>query len=263
MAVADLHVHTTNSDGQLSLSAVPGAAAQAGLSAVAITDHDRLHPDLGMPITTREGVELTHGIELRVEVEPGVRVDLLGYGVTRTDALESLVADLQDDRMERGRRIVEQVEARLNVSLDVTIEPGLGRPTIARAIEDSAADYDYQAAFDELIGTDGPCYVSREVPTFETGRTTLEKACAIVGLAHPYRYSDPERALELARSLDAIELYYPYDRAVDTDAIRRLAREADLLVTGGSDAHERTLGLTGLDQQEYDRFRTHLPRSSR
>ena len=52
--VADLHAHTTNSDGEMTLSAVSNAAREAGVDAVAITDHDRLHPDLDAPWETRE-----------------------------------------------------------------------------------------------------------------------------------------------------------------------------------------------------------------
>ena len=86
MVYADLHVHTDNSDGTLALAEVPAAAHDAGVEVVAITDHDRLHPDLDAPVTERDGVELVNGIELRVEAGDQ-RLDLLGYGVTATDAL--------------------------------------------------------------------------------------------------------------------------------------------------------------------------------
>ena len=97
---ADLHVHTTNSDGEMELPEVPEAARDAGVSVVAITDHDRLHPELPTPVTAFEGVTVVHGIELRVEPRTeadgeddapsdapdagptGERVDLLGVGVT-------------------------------------------------------------------------------------------------------------------------------------------------------------------------------------
>jgi predicted metal-dependent phosphoesterase TrpH len=65
--IADLHVHTTNSDGGLELSELPSAARRAGLEAVAVTDHDRIHPDLDGPVTAMGGVTVVHGIELRVD----------------------------------------------------------------------------------------------------------------------------------------------------------------------------------------------------
>jgi predicted metal-dependent phosphoesterase TrpH len=259
MTTADLHVHTTNSDGTLTLETLPDAAHEAGVETVAVTDHDRLHPDLDAPVTTVDGVEVIHSIELRVETDDDDRLDLLGYGVHATDHLVTLTERLQDNRIERAREIVDCVERREGVDLDVTFEPGVGRPHIARAIADSESDYDYQGAFDHLIGDGCPCYVAREIPTASEGIDTLSTACALVSLAHPLRYDNPERALALAPDLDAVELYYPYSHDPDTTVVERTAREHDLLVTGGSDAHDTTLGREGLAGEEYDQFRARLP----
>jgi predicted metal-dependent phosphoesterase TrpH len=249
MIVADLHVHTTNSDGTLTVETIPDAAHRADLDAVAVTDHDRIHPELDDPVTTIDGVDVVHGIELRVETAD-MRIDLLGYGVQQTDRLESLVADLQENRIERAREIVSCVEDETGANLEVDFSPGVGRPHIARAIEASEANYDYYEACADLIGDYGPCYVARDIPAFGTGKQVLDEACAIVGLAHPFRYPDPEAAMSLAPELDAIELSYPYDHEVDTDPASKLADEHDLLITGGSDAHETELGLAGLGRQE-------------
>lgn len=257
MVVADLHLHTTNSDGTLTLSTLPAAARRADLEAVAVTDHDRTHPDLDDPVTELDGVTVVHGIELRVDAGP-FRVDLLGYGVRPTEGLQSLVEHLQTDRIERARSIVERVEEHTGVELSVTFEEGVGRPHIARAIEVSEAPYDYEAAFDELIGDDCPCYVPRDVPEFETGRDVLTEACGVVGLAHPFRYPDPERALELLETLDAVERYYPYGREVDESLLAETVEHHDVLVTGGSDAHDEQLGRAGLDGEEFDRLREFL-----
>jgi predicted metal-dependent phosphoesterase TrpH len=259
MVVADLHVHTPNSDGSLPLSELPRVADEAGLEAVAVTDHDRVHPGLDAPVVEREGITLVHGIELRVEPEGGERVDLLGYGVERTDDLLALVERVQQRRVERGRRIVANVEDHLGVELDVDVEWGIGRPDVARAVDGHPdVELDYEDAFDRLIGADGPCYVRRWVPSFERGRAVLADACAVVGLAHPLRYDDPGAALDLTAELDAVERFYPYGRAVDDGPVDRAAAEHDLLVTGGSDAHERDLGLAGLEGADYERFRAAL-----
>ena len=256
MVVADLHVHTTNSDGVLTLPSLPAAAERAGVTAVAITDHDRIHPELSAPVVDLDGLAVVSGIELRVE-SPAGRVDLLGYGVRPTDALESLVERLQADRIERARAIVDRVEDRLGVELAIEPREGIGRPHIARAIGD-ASGYTYQGAFDELIGDGRPCYVPRDLPSFREGRRTLAAACDLVGLAHPLRYDDPEAALELCADLDAVELFYPYDRAVDSAPVERALERYDLVATGGSDAHDETLGRAGLDADAYRRFRSSL-----
>jgi len=256
MVVADLHVHTTNSDGTLTLPEVPGIAREAGLDAVAITDHDRLHPDLDGPVVERDGILVIHGIELRADAGDQ-RVDLLGYGARPTRALREECDRIQANREERGAAIIDCVEERLNVSLPVEPRSGLGRPHIARAIAD-VSEYDVQGAFDDLIGDDCPCYVPREVPSFERGRDLLADACGLVGLAHPLRYPDPDDALALCDSLDAVERWYPYDDAVDTAPVDRAVERYDLLETGGSDAHEDVLGVAGLDAAAFERIRTAL-----
>jgi predicted metal-dependent phosphoesterase TrpH len=256
MVVADLHVHTTRSDGTLTLETLPPAAAAAGVDVVAVTDHDRIHPDLDSPVTTHDGLTVVHGVELRVDAGDQ-RLDLLGYGVDPTDALAAECARIQRDRRERGQRIIDCVEDRLDVTLDVEPRDGLGRPHVARAIAD-ATDYTVQGAFDDLIGDDCPCYVQRKVPPFERGRDLLADACGLVALAHPFRYPDPEAALARCRTLDAVEYWYPYGRPVDDAALDAAIEDHDLLPTGGSDAHGESVGETGLDERAWKRVRAAL-----
>ena len=256
--VADLHTHTTVSDGTLSIEAVPEAAQAAGLTWVAVTDHDRIHPGIDAPVVNRDGVRLVRGIELRIDAETE-RLDLLGYAVEHTPALDAEIARLQADRRERGAAIVDRVEDRLGVDLDVEVDSGIGRPHIARAIADSGAPYDYEAAFTDLIGDGCPCYVPRSVTGLETGVELLREACAVVGLAHPFRYDDVGAALSVARDLDAVERWYPYGRPVDTDRVDRVVESASLLAAGGSDAHGQTLGAAGLTESDFEPIRERLP----
>ncbi|WP_458208497.1 PHP domain-containing protein [Haladaptatus sp. NG-SE-30] len=254
---ADLHVHTTNSDGSMELEEVPAAARSADVSVVAVTDHDRLHPDLPTPVSVMEGVTIVHGIELRVEAPDGQHVDLLGYGVYPTPELVDELERLQADRVERGQAIIDCVEDRLGIDLDLETREGLGRPHVARAIDDHPdTEYDFSGAFAELIGSEEPCYVARDVPSFETGVELLSEASGLVGLAHPYRYDDPEAALSLTSELDAVERYYPYGRDIDPRPVERAIADHGLVPTGGSDAHDDTLGQAGLSKEEYRHFRS-------
>lgn len=265
MVYADLHVHTTVSDGQMTLSEVPAAAARAGVSVVAVTDHDRVHPGFEAPVERHavDGsdahVTLVRGVELRVE-SPAGRVDLLGYGVEPTEDLRGIEEHVQANRRERGRAIVECVEDRLGVDLDVEIREGLGRPHVARAVDEHPdTEHDYEGAFEDLIGSDGPCFVPRDVPDFDEGRRVLAEACGLVALAHPLRYPEPGAVLELVAELDAVELPYAYDDDVDLAPVECAVTENDLVVTGGSDAHDDRLGLAGLSSEQYDPVQERLP----
>ena len=267
--VADLHTHTTVSDGTLTLDRLVEVANEADLEAVAVTDHDRYHPALSAPVEQRNGVTIVRGIELRVDAG-SQRLDLLGYGLEPTAALTAEVERIQQNRIDRGRQLIENVESYLGVDLHLEAREGLGRPHIARAVLESEADYDeFGAVFDDLIGDDGPCFVPRDVPDFETGRELLSEACALVGLAHPLRYDDPEAALSCCAELDAVERYYPYDRplspedpdALDPVLVENAIAEYDLLATGGSDAHEDLLAKDGLPAEAWERVRDRLPAS--
>ncbi|RQH00807.1 PHP domain-containing protein [Natrarchaeobius oligotrophus] len=254
MPYADLHVHTTRSDGDLELEAVPTAARRAGVDVVALTDHDRLQP-FDEPAVERDGVTILQGIELRVETAEGHRLDLLGYGLEPTDELVATITRLQTDRIERGRAIVDCVEDRFGVTLDVAVDEGFGRPHVARAIDaHPELEYDYQGAFDHVIGSDCPCYVARTIPSFERGRAALAESARLISLAHPLRYPDPDAALAYAAELDAVELRYPYGRDVDRRPVERAIERHDLLATGGTDAHDDRLGVAGLTRSEYDRL---------
>ncbi len=255
--VADLHLHTTNSDGELTLGTLPAAADRAGLDAVAVTDHDRLHPGLDSAIQKIDGLTVIHGIELKVEAEE--RVDLLGYGVTSTDPLIAEIDRLQRNRVERGAEIIDNVEAELGIDLELEVRAGLGRPHIARAIEaHPGADLDFQGAFDELIGDGRPCFVPRDVTPFDRGRRLLGEACAVVGLAHPLRYDEPETALSRTVELDAVERWYPYEEPVDCSLLDDVIEANDLLTTGGSDAHDDVLGRAGTPETAYEQLRERL-----
>ena len=256
---ADLHVHTTNSDGELTLDEIPAVATEAGIAAVAVTDHDRIHPELDAPLVQVDGIDVIHGIELRVEVESlSERIDVLGYGVSESPTLCAELNRLQENRKTRGARIIELVERELDIELDVKVSEGIGRPHIARAIDaHSETDLSYQDAFDELIGDSGPCHVPREIPSFEKGTSLLSEACHVVSLAHPFRYSDHDAVLELAARFDAVEARYPYsasNTACRSDRVTRTVERHDLLITGGSDAHKQDIGQTGLTKSEYEQL---------
>jgi predicted metal-dependent phosphoesterase TrpH len=255
--VADLHSHTTASDGALTIEEIPTAAKKAGVNWVAVTDHDRIHAELDDPITTIEGIRIIRGIELRVQTETQ-RIDLLGYAVERTEELIGEIERLQKDRISRAERIINCLEREEEVSLGLEPESGIGRPHIATAIDESDAPYDYTKAFEELIGNGCDCYFARDITKVNKGIRLLKDACSVVGLAHPLRYDHPEAALAVTDNLDAVERYYPYGSDVDTSIVDRTIERNDLLVTGGSDAHNKQLGKAGLSESQFEEFKTEL-----
>lgn len=248
--VADLHIHSTRSDGSVDPADIPVLAAERGLSAVSITDHDQL-PQQSDPVVIDAGVVVLSGIELRVDAGRAGRVDLLGYGVRRTEALEAVVERLQENRIERAAQMRGLLEDELGVSLQVPLEEGVGRPHLAAAVA-MATDLSVKQVFERYIGDGGPCYVPRRVPTFTEGRSLLSAAGTAVVLAHPLRYDDPAAALALLDRLDGVEVAYPYTGPVDRTPLDAIIEDSDLLLTGGSDAHDAdAIGRCGLNQAAF------------
>lgn len=257
--IADLHLHSTLSDGTAEPSEVIETAEEMGLDAIAFTDHDRVHKDLNPPLEVVNGIDVISGIELRVEPDQiGERVDLLGYGVTPSSELKSVLSKIQRNRKERAQHIVDLIEDETGVRINFEPTERSGRPDIARAVDDNPElEYTYEEAFNNLIGSDDPCYVSRDVPSFEYGYKLLKKDCKLVSLAHPYRYEKLKSQIELSKYLDGIECIYNYTSSVDrSDEMDSLAAKYfDLVITGGSDAHKpEDIGVTGLTEPLYKKF---------
>lgn len=262
MTYADLHSHTTVSDGEAEPDEVVEIAKRADLEAVAVTDHDRINPFLNNPLEVIDGIDVLNGIELRVSPEEmNDRVDLLGYGLNLTSDLKNLTQYIQDDRIERAKRMIDLIEEETGVKLDFEPKENTGRPHIAREIDKSdELDYNYQEAFDKLIGNNCPCYTSRNIPTFQYGYSVLNEAAEFISLAHPYRYDKPIKALKLSKNLDGVECRYPYlsngfDPVSGTDLSYVAVDWFDLTLTGGSDSHKpESLGQTGLSKEQYVEF---------
>lgn len=262
---ADLHMHTPNSDGEVTLEELPQIAKENNLQAVAITDHDKVHDGLSKPLEIIDGVEVISGIELRVESEyANERIDLLGYGVEPTNELKQTLKDIQNNRIKRTEKILDLIEEETNVRIDMEISTGTGRPHIARAIDESTElSYDYNQAFEKLIGNNCPAYVSREIPTFEKGIKLLKESCHFVSLAHPFRYNNPVEVLKLSQNLNGVECIYSYGDTFGTSGnelanihLDEIAVEwFDLNITGGSDAHTiKDIGTAGLMKSHYETF---------
>lgn len=256
---ADLHMHTPNSDGTVTLDELPEIAHENNLGAVAITDHDRTHPELSEPFQVIDGVDVISGIELRVKPESlDERIDLLGYGVEPTKDLINILKDIKKNRIHRSERMIDLIEEETGVYIDMNISDNTGRPHIARAIEDcDELDYTYIESFNELIGNDCPAYTSRDIPSLEESIDSFRESCHFISLAHPFRYNDAISALKVAKQLDGIECVYPYDNIPSYDvSLAEIAVDwFDLNMTGGSDAHDiKSIGSAGLTKNRYNKF---------
>jgi hypothetical protein len=228
-------------------------ARASGLSAIAITDHDAVTPELHGRVTTVQGIEVITGVELKADFG-GVAGELLGYFVDPgAEPLRRLLAWMEEGRRARMEEMVKKCrEAGLDVGMvDVRRHAAgnLGRPHLARALVEAGAVRETDEAFERLIGRGRPCYVPVEKVDVHEAVEILHAAGGAVSVAHPclMHVRDWESFLDMlvAAGVEAMETVYPYrasptrDLAISPQLLAAKAQLRGLLVTGGSDDHGR------------------------
>ncbi len=264
---ADLHVHTTHSDGACTPAEVVRSAASVGLTALAITDHDTISALAPAQIeAARVGVELVAGIELTAERD-GREIHILGHFIRADD--QDLLAATMDLRQKRATRI-EAMADRLR-SLGLTIDLAFLRQTFPRATlgRKHLADYlhktgqvaSYRAGFAEYLGDGGPAQVAKPRLPFHDAINLIRNAGGVAGWAHPPYDTRFEACRELADAgLGAIEVQGPATSARISQRWRAWADDLGLAVTAGSDFHApdrpgRWVGAITLPRPDLDRLR--------
>lgn len=250
-ARADLHTHTTASDGLLSPSELVERAMNVGLAAIAITDHDTVVGATEAQSLTSPNLRVVVGVELSCSIDD-VDVHMLGYGFDIANSgLHALLAERADERRTRAAAIVERLASLgVVISLDRVAEIAgdgtIGRPHIARALVEAGSVSTVGEAFDRFLGTGRPGYVERPVLSPDRAIRVIHEAAGSAVLAHPLYspgYADFLPGL-VAAGLDGIEVIYPDHVAEIRRSLSGLATRFDLVETGGTDFHG-DFGRTG------------------
>lgn len=276
---ADLHMHTLASDGTDTIEERLEQAENSGLSAIAITDHDAINSGLNERASvTENGVELIAGAEIKCEIE-GYGIEILGYFLDPSSSeLHNLFERLENFRVTRMQEMIENVNETLNANIDYNdvalhAEGPVGRPHLARAMSEKEIVNSPGQAFDKYIGDNDSCYVETEKIDAEEVIEIIHQNGGATSLAHPGRDLERAEADEIVQilgenGLDAIEVPYTYnhkrqeDYEINFGSMRAydLAREHNLLITGGSDCHgmrsdKHNIGKIKLDYEHLEKLR--------
>ncbi len=241
---ADLHLHTTFSDGTDTPEQLVERVRGAGLCAMAITDHDNVEAiALAQPAAARQGIELIPGIEMSASTE-GLEVHLLGFLLELEHAgLQRHLAEQQQRRVERMIEMVQRL-ARIGVTIDaeevfaVAGQGTVGRPHVARVLLKHGYISSLPEAFTRYIGPDNPGFVPGSPLSPAQVIRVIREAGGVPVLAHPVYLKRDALIEQFVRDgLAGLEVYHS---GHTPDLVRHYGQIADrlhLLKTGGSDYH--------------------------
>lgn len=237
---ANLHIHTTNSDGTKTVSEINQLAQQFGFDLVAITDHDTVEAideinALNTPIQFMIGVEMSCKYA-------GEDIHILGYfGNHITEEVRVYFKKVSAERILRCQKIIKNLKDYYDIEIsyeDVKKKADgvIARPHIAQTIcEKYGCTFD--EAFDKYIGNKAKAYVPYEVIGLEDAINFLKEHQALVILAHPIWIKKFDFHDILDFGFDGIEVYHPDQSKEYSQALKALAEEKGMLITGGSDYH--------------------------
>ena len=246
---ADLHTHTTVSDGTESPATLMAQAAAAGLWGIALTDHDATSGWAEAAAAVPEtGVALIQGMELSTR-EGFMSVHLLAYLIDPLDAgLVEETARIRESRLTRAEEIVRRIGRDYDLSWDdvlaqTTEGATIGRPHIADALVARGHVATRSAAFDVILHPRAGYAQPHYAPDPLTGVRLIRAAGGVPVLAHPGTRGaegviPPPRLRRLVDAgLFGLEIDHPENRADSKDRLRALASRFGLAITGSSDYH--------------------------
>lgn len=244
---ADLHCHTKISDGSIALDELILLAKRRKLSAIAVTDHDTVAGVTRAKILgERYGINIIPGMEVSCyDYKRGRRVHILAYLFTAPDRLEGLCKRTGDARKAAAMKMISKVMRYYPISAEMVVKTASGSTNIFKQhIMHSLMNAGYSnTVFGELYTKlfdpqNGSCLVEPEFPDVFEVLELLQSAGAITVLAHPSVYRSMELLPELIDvGLDGVEIWHPRNTEEDKEELLKIAKEHDLITTGGSDFH--------------------------
>jgi hypothetical protein len=256
----DLHLHSTASDGTDAPDALPALAKQAGLSSIALTDHDTTAGLAACAHAAHHaGIQFIAGIEL--SADPRIlfprddqparlgTLHILGYFIRPDDEpLARIQQRLLQARTQRNPQMIQRLND-LGVSIDydeVIAAAGgtiVGRPHIAQVLLRKGYVKSIHEAFSRYIGEGAAAYVRKDRLPADEAIHAIHNAGGLAVLAHPVQLRFAPQTLEHAvarlksMGLDGIEVRHSDHHPADVEHFEKLARKLSLLTTGGSDYH--------------------------
>ncbi|MBM7833629.1 PHP domain-containing protein [Clostridium sardiniense] len=260
MKYADLHIHSTFSDGKLTPEQILEDALKKGIKYISITDHDTIDSQY-ITKKSNNGVIVIPGIELSSEIDD-FEIHILGYFIDVDDIkLNEIVKSLKEARVSRVKLIVKKLKDEgINLDLEDIIKDNssIGRAHIANEIVRCGYEENFKSAFSKYLLKGKPAYVRGRKLTYKEALKAINDSKGIAVLAHPgkiYRSMAIEKIIKELKcyGLKGIEVYHPSHTKEQINLLYNLSKKYKLLIAGGSDFHdesnrEMSIGSEGINE---------------
>jgi hypothetical protein len=240
---ADLHLHTNFSDGTFSPERVVMEANRLGFAAIAITDHDILDGiEPALSAGDQYGVEIIPGVELSAESD-GEEIHILGFCMDWRDRqFRQKLQEFRESRRTRAMRIVDKLnQLGIDIEYDDVLKradsTSIGRPHVATALVEKGHVATASEAFYRFLGDDRPAYVAKQRLSPAEAITMILNVGGVPVLAHPGILRQNIVPELVSSGLMGLEAFHPYHTVELSDYYCDLAKQYNLLITGGSDCH--------------------------
>ncbi|MEE9431146.1 MAG: PHP domain-containing protein [Melioribacteraceae bacterium] len=240
---ADLHTHTSFSDGGFTPTELIDLALQNNLSTISITDHDTVAGlNIALDYAKNKDIEVIPGIELSLDFD-GIEVHILGYFIDDTNVkLLEYIEIFNNSRLDTAKKIIKRLN---NLGMDITLpqvkefskNAPICRPHIAKTLLNYGHINNINQAYTKYIGDYSPAIVKKEHFPPEEVINIIKTAGGKSFIAHPGRMKE-DIVLKLVKlGIDGIETIHPSHTATRTDYYKGIVNEYYMLESGGSDFH--------------------------
>lgn len=253
---SDFHIHSYFSDGIYSPEKLVDMVIEAGLEAVAITDHDNvLSYNIAKKYIDENNINLNlvRGIEVNTMYK-NTEIHILGYFPDPENGdFKELLKFQQNARVKQTKEILHLLSKKEKIDVkfeDIVkqVAPGgsIGRPHIAKAIANAGGTKSVMEAYDKYINDKSNVYVQRKTVSPHDAVEIIYDAGGVPVIAHPYNIENAQDLIKklMQYGLRGIEAYHRRHTPAMVEYFSSMAEELGLIVTGGSDFHAPNI-LTG------------------
>ena len=242
---ADLHMHSTSSDGHLSSFDVIKRAKNNGCDIIALTDHDICTlVEENIKLAKEIGITFIPGIELSTTCE-NKPVHVLGYFRDESYKNEEMVSYykyIKEAREERTKKIIKKLKEFFDLEINYeevfSYSRGvIARPHIAKTIVNNYPEYSFDDIFIKFIGDNSKAYVPTCELSVKEGIDLLRRNNCVVVLAHPTLLKPHIKDFVISHEFDGFEGVYLRNKPGEEAEFRKIAQDRGLIITGGSDFH--------------------------